>query len=221
MKKSRVIPHTQWAAPSLWAAKPNTLLVLLFALTTLGIGEGLLVLADLGSAPWTVLSQGLALQGEIGIGWASLAISVLVMLAWLPLRLKPGLGTLLNVIVIAFFLGLTTKVVSAPETLFSRMLFCTSGILLYGLGTALYLTCHLGSGPRDGLMVGLCQRFHWKVGIVRTSIEVTVCVLGFLLGGTVGLGTLIFAACIGWVVQFCLVLIAHLPHFSHEGDNFS
>ena len=104
MKKTRVIPHTEWAAPSLWSARPATIGVLLFALTTLGIGEGLLVLADLGSAPWTVLSQGLALKMDVGIGWASLVISILVMLAWFPLQLKPGLGTLLNVIVIAFFL---------------------------------------------------------------------------------------------------------------------
>ena len=221
MKKTRVIPHTEWAAPSLWSARPATIGVLLFALTTLGIGEGLLVLADLGSAPWTVLSQGLALKMDVGIGWASLVISILVMLAWFPLQLNPGLGTLLNVIVIAFFLGLTTKSLSPPTTLFSQMVFCSSGILLYGLGTALYLTCHLGSGPRDGLMVGICQRFHWKVGAVRTSIEVTVCLLGFLLGGTVGLGTLLFAACIGWVVQFCLTLIGQLPHFSHERDNLS
>ena len=84
---------------------------------------------------------------------------------------------------------------------------------------ALYLTCHQGAGPRDGLMVGLCQRFHLKVGIVRTSLEVSVCVLGYILGGTVGIGTVVFAAAIGWIVQLCLNSIARLPHFPYEGDN--
>ena len=141
------------------------------------------------------------------------------MLAWIPLKLRFGLGTILNIIVIAFFLGLTVKMMPEPTALFSQILFGGIGLLLYGLGTALYLTCHQGAGPRDGLMVGLCQRFHLKVGIVRTSLEVSVCVLGYILGGTVGIGTVVFAAAIGWIVQLCLNSIARLPHFPYEGDN--
>ena len=221
MKKARVIPHTSWAAKSLWSVEGKTMSMLLFALAILGIGDGLIVLANLGSSPWTVLSQGVALQAKVSIGWSSFWISCLVMLAWIPLKLRLGLGTILNIIVIAFFLGLTTKIMPEPTALFNRILFGGIGLLLYGLGTALYLTCHQGAGPRDGLMVGLCQRLHLKVGIVRTSLEVSVCVLGYLLGGTVGIGTVVFAAAIGWIVQLCLNSIARLPYLPHEGDNLN
>ena len=102
------------------------------------------------------------------------------MLVWKPLKLRLGLGTLLNIIVIALFLGITTKNTDAANrTFFSRMIFCLIGILLYGFGTALYLTCHLGAGPRDGLMVGICQRFHLSINVVRSSLEISVCLLGF------------------------------------------
>lgn len=221
MKKHLVIPHTPWAASSLWTIEPKSLCVLIVSMAILGFGDGLLVLANFGSSPWTVLSQGIALQGGFSIGWGSFWISCLVMLMWWPLKLKAGIGTILNVIVIAFFLGLTTKMMPEPAALSHRFAFGIVGLLLYGLGTALYLTCHQGAGPRDGLMVGFCQHFHLKVGIVRTTIEILVCILGFLLGGTVGLGTLVFAAGIGWIVQFCLWVIAHLPHFLHKGDNLA
>ena len=140
MKKARVIPHTSWAAKSLWSVEGKTMSMLLFALAILGIGDGLIVLANLGSSPWTVLSQGVALQAGVSIGWASLGISCLVMLAWIPLKLRFGLGTILNIIVIAFFLGLTVKIVPEPTALLSRILFGGIGLLLSGLGTALYLT---------------------------------------------------------------------------------
>lgn len=218
-KKVRVIPHTSWAATSLWSLDIKTLSVLIFALSILGIGDGLIVLSNLGSTPWTVLSQGIAIQTNMSIGWASFFISCIVMIAWFPLKLRLGLGTLLNIAIIAFFLGLTTKILVTPSSLAEQLLYGTIGLLLYGLGTALYLTCHLGAGPRDGLMVGFCQRFYLKVSIVRTSIEIFVCILGFILGGTVGLGTIIFAASIGWIVQICLNIIAQCPHFSHKGEN--
>ena len=147
MKKARVIPHTSWAAKSLWSVEGKTMSMLLFALAILGIGDGLIVLANLGSSPWTVLSQGVALQADVSIGWASFWISCLVMLAWIPLKLRFGLGTILNIIVIAFFLGLTVKIIPEPTALFSQILFGGIGLLLYGLGTALYLTCHQGAGP--------------------------------------------------------------------------
>ncbi|MEX4164233.1 YitT family protein [Haemophilus influenzae] len=215
-KKVRVIPHTSWAATSLWTAQYKTISILLFALSILGIGDGLIVLSGLGSTPWTVLSQGIAIQTNFDIGWSSFLISCAVMLVWKPLKLRLGLGTLLNIIVIALFLGITTKILTPPTALFSRMIFCLIGILLYGFGTALYLTCYLGAGPRDGLMVGICQRFHLRINVVRTSLEISVCLLGFLLGGVVGLGTVLFATSIGGVVQFFLNIIARLPHIPYE-----
>ena len=215
-KKARVIPHTSWAATSLWTVQYKTISILLFALSILGIGDGLIVLSGLGSTPWTVLSQGIAIQTNFDIGWSSFLISCAVMLVWKPLKLRLGLGTLLNIIIIALFLGITTKILMPPTALFSRMIFCLIGILLYGFGTALYLTCHLGAGPRDGLMVGICQRFHLRINVVRTSLEISVCLLGFLLGGVVGLGTVLFATSIGSVVQFFLNIIARLPHIPYE-----
>ncbi|NBH74323.1 YczE/YyaS/YitT family protein [Rodentibacter pneumotropicus] len=220
MKKARSIPYTNWAASSLWSIQGKAIYVLLFALAILGIGDGLIVLSNFGSTPWTVLSQGVALQSEISIGWSSFLISCVVMLAWLPLKLRFGLGTILNIIVIAFFLDVTTKILSEPTALSSRIAFGIIGLFLYGLGTALYLTCHLRAGPRDGLMVGLCQRFHLKVGVVRTIIEISVCLLGFFLGGIVGIGTLIFASGIGWVVQVCLELIARVSPPLNEKHKF-
>ncbi|OOF42359.1 hypothetical protein BKK49_02800 [Rodentibacter rarus] len=216
MKKARVIPYPCWAATSLWSANFSTLSVLILSLAVLGIGDGLIVLSGLGSTPWTVLSQGVARQTEISIGWSSFFISGVVMLLWLPLKLRFGLGTILNIIVIAFFLGITTKILPQPTALSSKICFGVIGMLLYGLGTAFYLTCHLGAGPRDGLMVGLCQHFHLKVGVVRTTLEVSVCLLGFILGGTVGISTLIFASGIGWIVQGYLNLISRLPHSLNE-----
>ncbi|AWP54360.1 hypothetical protein BV006_01630 [Haemophilus influenzae] len=215
-KKAHVIPHTSWAATSLWTVQYKTISILLFALSILGIGDGLIVLSGLGSTPWTVLSQGIAIQTNFDIGWSSFLISCAVMLVWKPLKLRLGLGTLLNIIVIALFLGITTKILTPPTALFSQMIFCLIGILLYGFGTALYLTCHLGAGPRDGLMVGICQRFHLRINVVRTSLEISVCLLGFLLGGVVGLGTVLFATSIGGVVQFFLNIIARLPHIPYE-----
>ena len=219
MKKAQVLPHTPWAAKSLWAFEPKSFCVLLLSLSVMGFGEALLLLSDLGSAPWTILSQGVALQGQFSVGWASWIISLMVMLAWFPLRLKPGLATVINIFVIAFVLGLTTYLLQKPTALYARFVYAIVGILLFGIGTAFYLTCHQGPGPRDGLMVGLCQHFHWKIGIVRTSIEVLVCVFGFLLGGVLGIGTLMFAFGIGWVVQYTLFFISRVPYFRHKTDN--
>lgn len=216
-QKLTVLPQTSWMAKHLWALQCDSLSVLLCSLSIVGIGEGLLLLADFGSAPWTVLSQGVALQGNLNIGWSSLIISVLVMLAWIPLRLKVGLGTLLNILVIAVFLGLTTHSAPIPTTLCTRILYAIVGIVLFGVGAAFYLTCHQGAGPRDGLMVGLCQHFHWKISSVRTILEVSACLLGYWLGGTVGVGTLVFAFSIGWVIEWTLRFI-HL-RFTKRSEN--
>ena len=183
----------------------------------MGFGDALLLLSDLGSAPWTILSQGVALRWEFSVGWASWIISSIVMLAWFPLKLRPGLATVMNIFVIALFLGLTVYLLEKPTALYLRFTYAVVGILLFGIGNAFYLTCHQGPGPRDGLMVGLCYRFHWKIGIVRTSIEVLVCLFGYLLGGVLGIGTLMFALGIGWVVQYTLFFIrCRAPHLNDK-----
>ncbi len=220
-KKFHVLPQTPWMASSFWGLELKPFVVLVLSLAIFGIGEGLILLSDLGSAPWTVLSQGISLQIGFSVGWASFIVSCIVMLLWLPLKLRMGLGTLLNVIVIALFLGLTAEFMPKPTALFIRFGYIILGIWLIGIGSAFYLTCHQGAGPRDGLMVGLCQRFHLKVSVVRTLMEITVCTLGFILGGTLGVGTILFAISIGWVIQFILSHLLGLPNLSDKRNNLS
>lgn len=206
MSKKTPIPKMPWSADHQWQCRFSSLVVISLATMLMGVGEGLLVLANLGSSPWTVLSQGIALQTGWSIGVVVALISVIVLLLWIPLKLRFGLGTLLNIAFIALLIDITVTHFPAPESLVARMGLMLAGLLLFGISTTFYLSCYLGAGPRDGLMVGICQRFGWKIGVVRTSIEVTVCLLGFLLGGTVGISTIAFALCVGWIIQYTALL---------------
>ncbi|MDH2927584.1 YczE/YyaS/YitT family protein [Lonepinella koalarum] len=207
--KTSLLPRTIWTAKHIWSLESKPLLVLLFTLVIMGIGEGLILSSNLGSAPWTVLSQGIALQGNFSVGLASFIISTIVMLFWIPLKLRIGIGSIFNVIVIAILLGITVAYLPYPDNLIWQISYFFSGLILFAIGTAFYLTCHLGAGPRDGLMVGICHLFHWKIGKVRTTIEVAACVLGYWLGGTVGIGTLIYALAVGWIIQGTLSLFRY------------
>lgn len=176
--------------------------MLLLGLWLFGTGEAALVAASAGQSPWTVFSEGLSIQTELSIGWATALISICVLLLWIPLKRKPGAGTLLNVVVIAFALEVMIPVFPNPTDGFSQLVQTLFGILIVGLGSAFYIPAHLGPGPRDGLMTGL----HFKTGIavarIRLGIEVVVLTIGWLLGGTVGIGTFLFAALIGYSVAF-------------------
>lgn len=200
------IPTMPWTADHQWQLKPSALLMISLSTILMGIGEGLLVLANLGSSPWTVFSQGIAIQTGLSIGMAVAIISFVVLLLWIPFKLRFGLGTLLNIVWIALFVDLTVRFIPIPDSLMLRIAVMSAGILLFGMGTTFYLSCQLGAGPRDGLMVGICLKYGWRVGLVRTGIEVTVCLLGFLLGGTVGISTVAFALCVGWIIQFTVWL---------------
>ncbi|QIW16687.1 hypothetical protein A4G20_10285 [Pasteurellaceae bacterium RH1A] len=207
MATVRILPKASWSSQHFWRPSARTLFVLFTSLALMGVGDGLLVQAQLGSLPWTVLAQGISLQTNITLGLVSGLISLVVMLLWIPLKLRFGLGTVLNIIVIACFLGFTAHYLPAPQSLTGQLVYLLVGILLFGFGTGFYLTCYMGAGPRDGLMVGMCERFGWRVSYVRTGIEVAVCTAGYFLGGIVGLGTLAFALSIGWVAQLSLNLI--------------
>lgn len=172
-----------------------------------GTGEALLVVADLGNGPWTVLAQGIAGILPIGIGLATLLVSAAVLLLWIPLRERPGLGTIANAIVIAAALQVGVWLIPHPEATWLKVTAMLGGIAAIGLGSGLYLTTNLGPGPRDGWMTGLHVRFGWPVPRVRLGIEVTVLVLGWLLGGTVGIGTVLFALLIGPSVGWGLRLM--------------
>lgn len=205
---ARLLPLTPWSAPSPWSLRPRPLIVLCLSLALFGIGEAMLLESNLGSAPWTILAQGIALKSGLEVGLVVFWVSVAVLLLWIPLKLRPGIGTILNALIIALTIAAFMRLVPPPEGYLARWLFCLGGVGIIGVASALYLTCHLGAGPRDGLMVGLCYLTRQKVGIVRTLLEGSVCLAGYLLGGVVGVGTLIFAFGVGWVVQISLALIA-------------
>jgi uncharacterized membrane protein YczE len=171
----------------------------------------MLVASELGNSPWTVLAEGVAVQTPIAVGAATVAISFLVLLMWIPLRQRPGLGTILNAIVIGVAIDASLAWLPEPSELLPRYGLVAAGIALVGLGSGLYLTCFLGPGPRDGLMTGLARRTGLSLRVVRTGLEVTALTTGVILGGTVGIGTLAFAVLIGPVVQAAVVALAGRP----------
>jgi len=202
---SRTIPVTRWRSEgSRWRTGPSTFVVLIVGLWLFGTGEAMLVDSGLGNAPWTVFAQGISLRTGIGIGVATFVTSVVVLLLWIPLRERPGLGTIANAVVIATALQVMVWVLPKPDDLGWRLLQVAVGILLVGIGSGLYLTTNLGPGPRDGLMTGIHERTGIAVTPIRLSIEVVVLGVGWLLGGTVGIGTLLFALLIGPSVGYGL-----------------
>ena len=183
---------------------PRRLVQLYAGLALYGASMALIIRSTLGNMPWDVLHQGLA--GRMGwtIGAVSILVGVLVLLAWIPLRQRPGLGTVSNVVVIGVAVDATLAVVPAPGDLALRVGLLVGGVLLNAVATAAYIGVHLGPGPRDGLMTGLVRRTGGSVRLVRTSIEVAVVITGWLLGGTLGLGTVVYALAIGPLVQLLL-----------------
>ncbi|WP_228182556.1 YczE/YyaS/YitT family protein [Streptomyces anulatus] len=180
---------------------------------TLGlVGYGasvmLLVLSGLGAAGWNVLTEGTAETLGISFGWATNLISLLVLLAWIPLRELPGLGTVLNVVIVGFAADVTAAVVPAPQGLLAQIACFALGLVALAFFDALYLGAQFGAGPRDGIMTGLVRLTRLPVAVVRTGIEVTVACAGWLLGGTVGVGTVLVALCLGPLVGFFLTRVA-------------
>lgn len=207
---SRTVPHVRWRAPSRWRPAPSTLAVLIGGLAVFGLGEALVVQARLGVSPWTVLAQGLALQLGWSIGWSTALVGAAVLLLWIPLRERPGPGTLLNIVVISATLGVAVEALPMPDATGVRVAWLLAGIALVGIGSGLYLTCGVGPGPRDGWMTGLHARTGWPVARTRAGIEATVLLTGWLLGGTVGLGTLAFATLVGPAVGIGLRTAGHI-----------
>ena len=210
LRGSHTIPRTRWTARAPWRPTPASLGALLVGLWMFGTGEALLLTADLGATPWTVLAQGVSIRSGLPIGVTTFLVSVVVLLLWIPLRQRPGLGTLLNIVVISIAIQVMYDVVPAPSALAGRLALVLVGIATIGLGSGFYLTAGHGPGPRDGWMTGLHHRTGLPVGRIRLGIEVTVLVAGWLLGGTVGVGTALFALLIGRFVALGLSLARHL-----------
>lgn len=184
-------------------------LVQLYAgLVLYGFSMALMIKAALGLDPWDVLHQGLAQHVPLTFGQVTIVVGALVLLAWIPLRQRPGLGTVSNVIVIGLSVDASLAVLSAPDALPLRVALLLSGVLLNAVACAAYIGARFGPGPRDGLMTGLVARTGRSVRLVRTSIELTVLAAGFLLGGTVGVGTVVYALCIGPLVHTLLPILA-------------
>ncbi|MBM3690687.1 MAG: hypothetical protein FJW76_01545 [Actinobacteria bacterium] len=205
------MPKTSWSAPALWALTPKRLLILLFGLTLMGIGGSLLVQSELGNPPWTVLAQGLSVQLGIPLGWAFFIVSCLVLLVWIPLKVMPGFGTIANAVWFAVVLQIGTSVLPKPTELGYDFAFAIVGILLIGFGTAVYISCGLGPGPRDGWMLGLVKRTGIQIWKIRFSIEAFALLIGFLLGGKVGVGTVLVVLLIGQIIAISFTLLSRLP----------
>ena len=173
-------------------------------LVAYGVSLALMYRGDLGLAPWDVLHSGLIQHLPITIGQAVVLMSFVVLLLWIPLREIPGIGTISNALVVGFSADATLALLARPDALVLRVGLMAGGILLCGLATALYIGAQLGRGPRDGLMTGLARRTGRSIRLVRTGLEVTVVVVGVLLGGTIGLGTVLYALAIGPLTQLWL-----------------
>lgn len=171
--------------------------MLLVGLWLFGAGEAALVDARIGSSPWTVLAQGVTRHSALSIGGATFVISLVVLAAWIPLRERPGLGTVTNLVVISVAIDVMLPLLPGASSLLLRLTEALTGIALIGVGSGLYLTAHLGPGPRDGWMTGLHRRTGLPIAVVRTGIEGTVLIAGWLLGGRVGVGTALFAVLVG------------------------
>jgi len=202
------IPKLSWTSTKPFNLKPkfSTLFFLCFGLTLFGIGEGLLLVSSSGASPWTVLAQGISLNVDFSIGTITLILSIAVLFLWIFLNQKPGIGTVLNALIIAMMIDLCVKFVPTPENLISQISLAIIAVITVGIGGGIYLVANLGPGPRDGLMVGIQQRTNLPIALVRVIIEITVVSIGWYLGGVVGIGTLLFAFGIGPTVAFGLFL---------------
>ena len=212
LKGARTFPEVPWAATSRWRAKPSTFFILNFGLVIFGIGDGLIIVSQFGNSPWAVFHQGLSQQLGISYGNAAVLTSFAILLLWIPLKERPGLGTIANAIVIGYSTQATLWLVGDQESLVVRVLCLVSGLAIVGLGIALYITTNLGPGPRDGIMTALHYRTGIRVARVRLSIEFAAMGVGWLLGGTVGVGSVIFALFIGRAMALWLGILARLTH---------
>ncbi len=209
-RPSRHVPHFSWSASSRWEVRARTVAVLLVGLWVFGTGDALLLRAGIGNTPWTVLAEGLGERTGLSVGVLTILIGAAVLLAWIPLTERPGLGTVANIVVIGIAIDVMAAVVPTPDRFPAQLAQAVLGVLMVGVGGALYLSAQLGPGPRDGWMTGLGQRFDWPISWVRLGIEVTVLVAGVALGGTFGLGTVLFALFIGHSLAWSLAALRPL-----------
>tara|TARA_Y100001970_G_scaffold122467_1_gene151780 strand:+ start:232 stop:879 length:648 start_codon:yes stop_codon:yes gene_type:complete len=207
--KIKNIPKVNWSSEKTYNFKPkfSTFFFLCFGLTLFGLGEGLLIVSFTGASPWSVLAQGISLNVNLSIGTITLLISIAVLILWIPLGQKPGMGTIFNALIIALMIDLCIKFVPTPSNYINQLILAIVSVITVGIGGGIYLVSNLGAGPRDGLMIGLQKISNLPIAAVRATLEITVVSIGWYLGGTVGIGTLLFAFGIGPCVAFGLYLV--------------
>ncbi|MDA9878577.1 hypothetical protein N9C94_01570 [Candidatus Pelagibacter sp.] len=207
--KIKNIPIVSWSSDKSLNFKPklSTSFFLIFGLVIFGLGEGLLILSTTGNSPWSVLAEGISNTTSLSIGAATFFISVSVLFLWIFIKQKPGLGTIFNIIIIAGMIDITLSFFDAPSSIWMKYFLAFFSVLLVGLGSGIYLVANLGPGPRDGLMTGLTKLTNFPIALVRAFLEIFAVLAGWYLGGTVGVGTLIFAFGIGPCVALGLFLV--------------
>ena len=207
--KIKKIPNLTWSSSNPLNFKPNlkTLIYLVLGLSFFAIGETLLITANQGVSPWTVLAQGISFQTNLSIGITTFIVSLVVLILWYPLKQKPGLGTILNIVLISIIIDLSTPILPYPKSFLFQIIQSIVAVFLVGLGSGFYLSANLGPGPRDGLMTGLQNLTNQPIALIRTIIEVSAVVIGFYLGGIVGIGTLLFAFGIGPMVSLGIFIV--------------
>ena len=203
------IPTLSWSSFNTLNLKPKsiTLLYLIFGLILCGLGETILIAASAGVSPWTVLAQGLSVKTGYSIGITTFIVSIGVLFLWLPLKQKPGIGTILNTIIISVVIEVSLPYLPSPELLVIQILQVIIGVAIVGIGSGLYLIANLGPGPRDGLMTGLQKMTNLSIALIRTIIEISAVIVGWYLGGMVGIGTILFALGIGPFVSAGLFFV--------------
>ena len=207
--KIKKVPKVNWSSKKQYNFKPkfSPLFFCWFGLMLFGLGEGLLIVSFTGASPWSVLAQGISLNVNLSIGTITLLISISVLILWIPLGQKLGVATILNALIIALMIDLCIKFVPTPSNYFNQLILAIVSVIIVGIGGGIYLVANLGAGPRDGLMVGLQKKTNLPIALVRATIEITVVSIGWYLGGTVGIGTLLFAFGIGPCVALGLYLV--------------
>ena len=203
------IPTLSWSSFNTLNLKPKsiTLLYLIFGLILCGLGETILIAASAGVSPWTVLAQGLSVKTGYSIGLTTFIISICVLCIWIPLKQKPGIGTILNTITIPVVIDVSLPYLPTPELIVFQILQVIIGVVILGLGIGFYLIANLGPGPRDGLMTGLQKMTNLPIALIRAIIEIIAVIIGWYLGGVVGLGTIVFALGIGPFVSAGLFIV--------------
>ena len=206
------VPLVSWSSikPNNFKPKFKTFFFLCLGLFIFGLGESVLVVSEYGVTPWTVLAEGVAKKINIGIGLSTFIISCIVLIFWLPLKLKPGFGTLMNILIIAMTMGGTIPFLYFLNDFFNGLFLSFLGTMLVGFGSGIYLIANLGPGTRDGLMTGISKKYNKPISLIRFTIEFCVVFFGWILGGTSGIGTIIFAIFIGPFVSLSLKIVFFL-----------